>query len=336
MTPRELCRRAIEFGRPERLPLNYPTCGHADFAVLPYVAPADWAPQEPGQDEWGAVWEQTDVPNMGQMKKHPLADWAALESYALPDPEDPTRFRVLDERISEFADLYIMVLAETVLTLWERYYSLRGFEQALTDPYVYPDRMHDLLDRILDYHVRVVRALGRRCGGRLDAFIVSDDWGTQHNTLLPVPLWREFFLERYRTLFAAIHEAGMHVVMHSDGRINDLLPDLIDAGVDAFNLHSPTVVGIEEVGRDLAGKVAFVPCIDIQNTCARGTVDDVRREARLLLEHWGTPDGGIIPSEYDPVAVGAPIENVHAAFETFRELGMAHCGLARRTADWGD
>lgn len=310
--------------------MGYPSCGHIDFVGLPYTAPASWRPSKPGEDEWGAVWKKTDVPNMGQMVEHPIADWSALETYRLPDPDDPTRFDGIAARMEEAKDLFIVTIAETVLTLWERFYSLRGFDQALLDPYLYPQETHDLLERILDFHVRVITNIGKRFGGRIDAFLVSDDWGTQNEPLFPVPVWREFFKERYRRLCRAIHDAGMFAILHSDGRINDLMPDLIEVGFDGFNLHSPTVVGIEEIGRDFAGKTAFLPCIDIQNTYPRGTVEDVRREAQMLLEHWGTPEGGIIPFEYDRVAVGAPIENVHAAFETFRDLGMAHCGRAHR------
>lgn len=328
MTPRELCRRAIEFDRPERLPMSFPNCGHLDLAMLFYTAPTGWTPPEPGADEWGAVWRQTEVPNMGQMVQHPIEDWNALAEYTFPDPEAPGRLDGIQLHLAEVPDRYVAAIAETVLTLWERYYSLRGFSQALVDPYLYPDAMHDLLERILDFHIRMAARIGRHFHGRIDGFLVSDDWGTQTSTLLPLPVWRAFFKERYRRLFKAIHDAGMHVIMHSDGHINDYLPDLIEVGVDAFNLHSPTVVGIEEIGRDFTGKVAFVPCIDIQNTFARGSQEDVRREAGLLLAHWGTPEGGIIPTEYDRNSVGAPFENVVAAYETFRDLGMAHCGTA--------
>jgi len=328
MTSRELARRALEFRRPERLPMAYPSCGHTDLVGVPYTAPKTWKPSEPGQDEWGAVWEKSEVENMGQMKKHPIREWASLETYRFPDPDDDSRYEAIRSALEEFPDKFISVLAETVLTLWERYYSLRGFDQALTDLYLYPDKMHDLLERILDFHIGIMRNLGRRFGRRIDAFLVSDDWGTQHSTLIAVPMWRTFFKERYRRLTDAIHDAGMYAILHTDGRVNDLMADFIEAGFDGFNLHSPTVVGIEEIGSKFAGKTAFLPCIDIQNTYARGTPEDVRQEARMLLEHWGTREGGVIPVEYGREAVGAPEENVRAAFEAFREFGMDHCGAA--------
>lgn len=328
MTSRELCRRAIEFGKPERLPMAYPSCGHADLIMVAYTAPKTWKPSEPGEDEWGAVWERTEVENMGQMKKHPVNEWANLETYRFPDPDDDSRYETLGSALDQHPDMFIGCLAETVLTLWERYYSLRGFDQALTDFHLHPEKMHELLERILEFHIGIMRNLGRRFGGRVEAFLVSDDWGTQYSTLISVPMWRTFFKERYRRLTDAIHEAGMYAILHTDGRINDLMPDFIEAGFDAFNLHSPTVVGIEEIGSKFAGKTAFLPCIDIQNTYARGTPEDVRREAKLLLEHWGTKDGGIIPVEYGREAVGAPEENVVAAYEAYLELGIERCGAA--------
>lgn len=332
MTCRELCRRAIEFDDPERLPIAYPSCGELDFGMFPYRLPKDWEAPEPGADEWGAVWEKTEIENMGQMVRHPIADWAQLTDYVFPDPDVDSRFDYMEERLDLHPELYAIAISDTVLTLWERYYSLRGFTQALMDFCMYPREMDELLERVLDFHLGIVRNLKRRFSGRLDGFLVSDDWGTETTTLIAPPLWRRFFKERYRKLCDALHDAGMHAILHTDGRINELIPDFIDVGFDALNLHSPTVVGIEEVGRRFSGKIAFLPCIDIQNTFVNGSPDDVRTEARLLLEHWGTRHGGILPCEYDRISVGAPEENLRAAYEAYKEFGLSCCGAAHDRA----
>ncbi len=326
MNSRELCRRAITFQLPERLPMSYPSFGVLDLGIFTYTAPQGWRPSRPGEDEWGALWHKTEIENMGQIVEYPVANWDQDAQYVFPNPDDPTRFDRMEAQLSKHPDIYAVAMAETVLTLWERYYSLRGFTQALMDFCLFPDRMHEWLDRILDFHIRIMRNLSARFQGRIDAFLVSDDWGTETTTLVAPAVWREFFKDRYHSLCDAIHDAGMHAILHTDGRINDLIPDFIEVGFDALNLHSPTVVGIEEVGLAFAGKIAFVPCIDIQHTYVSGSVEDVRREASQLLEFWGTRDGGIIPTEYDRIAVGAPPENVEAAYRAFTELGMEHCG----------
>jgi len=104
MTSRELCRRAIEFEKPERLPINYPSLGVFDTVMLPYTAPAGWEPSEPGEDEWGAVWLQTDVPNMGQIVKHPVEDWSQLDAYQLPDPNQDSRFDRIEQELVKWPD----------------------------------------------------------------------------------------------------------------------------------------------------------------------------------------------------------------------------------------
>ncbi len=327
---RELCRRAIEFDDPERLPLAYGSCGALDFGTIPYTPPKGWEPCEPGADEWGAIWEKTEVENMGQMVRHPITDWSQLKDYTFPNPNVDSRYDYMEERLQLYPGIYAIAISDTVLTLWERYYSLRGFTQALTDFYQYPSQMNDLLERVLDVHLGFVRNIKRRFGGRIDAFFVSDDWGTETTTLIAPHIWRQFFKARYTRLCDAIHAAGMHAILHTDGHINELIPDFIDVGFDVLNLHSPTVVGIKEVGRTFAGKIAFMPCIDIQNTFVNGTPAQVRAEARSLLEHWGIPHGGILPCEYDIVSIGAPKENLQAAYDAYKEYGLDCCGAAHR------
>ncbi len=56
-------------------------------------------------------------------------------------------------------------------------------------------------------------------------------------------VFEQFFARRYAALFGAIHGHGWHVMLHSCGRINALVPRLIELGVDAFNLQQPRACG---------------------------------------------------------------------------------------------
>ncbi len=71
-------------------------------------------------------------------------------------------------------------------------------------------------------------------------------------------MWRAFFKERYRRLFAAFHEAKIHVWMHSCGHINDVIEEWIECGLDVVNLQQPRNLGIEEIGRRYRGRVALL------------------------------------------------------------------------------
>lgn len=100
----------------------------------------------------------------------------------------------------------------------------------LSDLYLEKDKITDLASRIVDYHITLAKTLAKNYSGRIDAYYMTDDWGTQETTLISVPMWREHFKPLYKKLFDAIHEAGMHAYLHSCGKINDLFPEFIEIG----------------------------------------------------------------------------------------------------------
>jgi uroporphyrinogen decarboxylase len=146
----------------------------------------------------------------------------------------------------------------------------------------------------------------------------SDDWGTEQDTFISPRLWREFFMPRYARIFDAAHAAGWVVWMHSCGQIAGIVDSLVEAGVDVLNLQQPRVFGIEAFGKRFAGRVAFETLCDIQKTLPFKGKDEIEEEARLLLEHWGTPAGGFILGDYgNSAAIGVAQEKKHWMLEAF-------------------
>jgi uroporphyrinogen-III decarboxylase len=155
----------------------------------------------------------------------------------------------------------------------------------------------------------------------MHGFNFSEDWGTELDVHISPALWQRFFFPRYKKIFAAIHDCGWHVWMHSCGKINKFIPGLIEAGVDVLNMQQPRTNGIDEVGRLFAGRVCFETLCDIQKTLPRGNRAEVAAEAEHLLNAWGTPAGGFILGDYgDAAAIGADPTIKEFMFETFRRL----------------
>jgi len=323
VTSREIVRRAVEFDRPERLPIICGALGFSDTYGVGCRATEGWEPSCPGEDEWGCVWhkpaEGSGVVNMGQPKGHPLTDWALLDEMRFPDPDDDSRWTHMDEALAGAGDKYVRIGCG--FTFFERMHYLRGFEQLLVDMHTEPAMVHELAERVLEYPIGVARNVGRRFRGRIQGFSMTDDWGTQQASIVGIPMWREFFKERYRRLFDAIHEAGMHAWMHSCGHVNEVIEEWIDCGLDVVNLQQPTNLGIEEIGRRYRGRICFESLCDIQMTLPFGTDDDIRREARLLLKHWATPEGGFVLSDYgDGRAIGVSDERKLVMLRAFCEI----------------
>ena len=321
-SPRETVYKAIEFRRPERLPIN----GYGPASDCLLLMP-DWtggAPAESGTDEWGCVWTRSNMHNIGQVTGHPLEDLDDLARFAFPDPTDPARFATVAQRAREIESgpraerFRITAIWNTV---WERMHMLHGFENCLVALIEDEPEIHDMADRIVDWCIAHIEAMHREAGSTVDAFMMTEDWGTETSLMISPALFESFFFPRYKRLFDAVHDKGWKVWMHSCGRINDAIPLLIEAGVDVLNMQQPLVNGIEEIGQRFAGKVAFETLCDIQKTLPIGDEEIIRNEAKQLMTHWGTEQGGFILGDYgDAEAIGAPPEAKACMLDAFRSL----------------
>lgn len=323
MTPRDVLKRAVEFRRPPRLPIT----GHGALSDAVHVGYEPIRPDAAGDDErvdhWLCRWHRTDQPNMGQVAGHPLEDLSGMDEFPWPDPDDGRYYDVTRRRLAEIAaderqrERYRG--SGIFMVLWERMQALHGFENCMLDLMDDTPEIHELADRILDYDIRLVRNLHRVCGSELDQIGFSEDWGTQIDLHISPALWRSFFFPRYRRLFGVIHECGYHVQMHSCGRINKAIGGLIEAGLDVINMQQPLTNGIEEIGREFAGRICFESLCDIQKTLPRGDRDEIDAQARLLPRSWGTPDGGFILGDYGGhEAIGADPDVKRCMVDAFR------------------
>ena len=317
MSSYEVVRRAISFEKPDRLPVCFSVLGLNDFHSVSWnqVGTGDHDFHET-VDEWGCTWMRSEVANMGQVKGHPLAEWSALDRYPWPDPDDPSFYEGMEERFEGSENKYVST--SIFMLLFERMHALHGFENTLLDLYVDRERIEMLADRIVEFDLGIIRNISERFPGRIHGFGFTDDWGTQQSVFIKPALWDEFFAPRYKRIFDAAHTAGWTVRMHSCGKINDIIESLIGVGVDVLQLEQPRALGIEDIGRRFAGRVCFESLCDIQHTLPAGDEREIREEARLLLEHWGTADGGFILVDYgDARAIGAEEDKKQVMLDAF-------------------
>ena len=324
--------------------------------------PTGWTWEFEGEraDEWGCVWKRTGVSNTGQVVGHPLQDLSALKEYRWPDPDDPARYRDFAQQLAGTEDRLVMFCFGQ--GIFERLHMLHGMTETMVDFYRHPGEMHELIERVLDHHLCVFRnCLKIAEDNRLEAdttdpnrleadttgmhaAAMADDWGLQDRAFISVKLFREFFKPRYRRWFDEIKAAGLHPWMHSCGRINDILEELIDCGLEVVNMQQPNVVGIDEISRRFRGRICFESIVDTQTTLPRGTYDEIRAQAHELLEKWATPQGGFIASDYnDAEAIGVTLDRRRVMFEAFAEKGgypdyreiLARSQAAQSGHSWG-
>ncbi len=300
MSSYELVRRAIEMGHPERLPLRLSApietqrWGKLESDVFNvnwnYVGTGDRRFRQT-VDEWGCLWVRSEINNMGQIKAHPIERWDRLAEFAWPDPDNPAFYEGMEGRFAGLEGKYL--LTDIFMLLFERMQALRGYENCLTDFYEHPDQANMLADRIVEFDLGIIRNISQRFPGRIHGMAFTEDWGTQQSLMIHPRLWRKFFKPRYAVLFDAMHQAGWHIWMHTDGRMNVVLEDLIELGLDVVNLQQPRVNGIEEIGSQFRKRLCFESSVDIQATLPRKSPAEVRARGTPVAGGVGLPRGRV-------------------------------------------
>ena len=316
-TPKEVMRAAIEFTTPERLPVLFDSFGVSDVRRIGWnqIGTGDHT-KKITYDEWHCGWQRTDMKNMGQITIHPINEWSDLSGFAWPDPDNAGFYEGMEAKIFGTEGYYLTT--GIFMLLFERLHGLRGFENTMADLYLERERIEKLADRIVEFDIRIIENISAQFPGLIDGFTFTDDWGTELALIINPKQWQEFFKPRYKKIFDAAHKAGWHVMMHSCGKVNEILGDLCEIGCNIVELQQPKALGIEEVGRKYAGKICFQSLCDIQHTLPMATDDKIEAEAKLLLDCWGTDSGGFILADYgDGDAIGVPPDKKKVMYDAF-------------------
>lgn len=275
------------------------------------------------QDHFGVVWDRGVDKEMGMVKGTVLPQ-PSLAHYEFPDPLDPRFFAGIPQRIERLSDRFRVF--EIGLSLYERAWTLRGMQNFLMDFVDNPRFAHELLNAIAEYDMEQVREAMKY---DIDAVLFDDDWGQQKGLQMGPRLWREFIYPVLRRMYALVRGAGRYVFIHSCGDVDELFDDLIGIGVNCFNPVQPEAMDVAALMPRYQGRLVFHGGLSTQRTLPFGTVEDVQRETRSLLDLGSAGSYIFAPSQ--DVQGDVPIENMLA----FIELAQKQIGVARVMANVG-
>ena len=314
MTGREIVRATLYFEDPPRYAYSFPDEYGSDFYGSG-MDPSPDARRSNGTDEWGCRWASLANTFLGEVYDHPLKSWDDLSSLAIPDFMREDRWERMKYARAEAGGRY---LTADVCSMYERLHFLRGLENLLCDVVLERERLTQLLNLIADYNVA---AIERYAAYGVDAIFFCDDWGLQDRLMIDPEAWREIWKPAYKKAFGAAHAYGMDCFLHSCGYITDILDDLIEIGLNAIHMDQQENMGLAALGERFAGRLTFYSCVDIQQTMARGSAEDVRAYAREMGRLLGTKKGGFIPRWYtDPAGAGHSRENIDAMCDEFLKM----------------
>ena len=289
MTSRERVTKALRFEEVDRIPIEngfsalqakYPS----DVAEPPYRYPSGRSHGEQNSkgwymDLWGCGWEAGEDGVCGEVKESPLMDgWGGLKTFQPPwEVLDGADLSQVNRACAESGKFMISKWA-SMPNPFERMQHLRGTEQLFMDLALLEPELFELRDKVHAYFLRQMDMWTRT---DVDGVQLVDDWGSQEALLISPTLWRSFFKPLYKDYCDLAHSRGKLVLMHSDGFILDIIPDLIEIGVDALNAQI-FCMPIETLGERFAGKICFWGEIDRQRLLTSGTPEEVRQGVRRV------------------------------------------------------
>jgi uroporphyrinogen decarboxylase len=326
MDSREIVRRVLAFGSPERIGLTF-TPGertprlndvHGGGPDAIEAPKAEWVEGNYlcRQDEWGNVWAKVDSRHSGEVIRGAIQQWEALDDYEAPPLDDPQRYIAVSEAWSQDPEYYHLGTIPGCAFNVTRY--MRGFEQFLLDCAAEPKQVDRLNTMVADIVERVVDVYAT-CGA--DGVFFCEDWGTQERLLVSPAMWRRLFLPHFERLVSHAHEHGIAVWMHSCGYIWEAIPDLIACGLDVLQFDQQENYPLERLAEHFAGRITFWCPVDIQKilqTQERNVIQAYAKKMRRLLGDHG---GGFIAKDYsDWKALGITQDEQQWAYEAFLEV----------------
>ena len=257
---------------------------------------------------------------------HPLADLTdeTLDRYRWPEFEPAQNLAAMRERAITLRLTTEYALAGTVNIaggIFEQACRLVGMEQfmmaMLTDRAI-ADR---LLEQLTEYYIEAVTRQLDAFGEFLDVVQYGDDLASQQSWLINPETYVAMVKPRQRRLFDAIKSrTSAKLMFHSCGAVFDVIPHLIDLGVDAVNPVQVSARGMDTArlkatyGKDI---VFWGGGVDSQGVLPFGSEDDVRAEVIRRIEDLG-PGGGFVWASVHNIQAQVPLENIVAAFDTAR------------------
>ncbi len=283
-------------------------------------------------DEWGIG--RKLAKDQGQhffIFHQPLAgvETPDLPHYPWPDPLDGHRFAGLENEVlalREQAHPAFVLCGPFSSGLLQFGAQLEGHERFFSNLLLDPRRTQCLLDKLLELKFIFYQNILDRMGEWIDIVGETDDFGHQQGLWISIEMFRKLIKPRYAELFSFVKKRyGKKILLHSDGAIYPLIPDLIEMGVEILNpiqVRAKDMEDTRKLKKEFGDALTFWGAgVDIQHTLPFAAPQEVEDEVKRRIEDLA-PGGGFVFAATQAIQPETPPENFMAMWNALQKYGI--------------
>ena len=298
-----------------RFVLPSPTKKKADFSQY-FNEPL---PNNISFDEWGigAVPTRYEIPDY---KFHPLEFMGTaqeIENYPWPDFGESYRYTEVEKQTKQYQERGFAVCGELYQTIFETAWLMRKMEVFLLDLILNPDIAHAICENITQIRIKQARLYAK---AGVDIIRLGDDIVSQQGLMMSHETYNTFFKERIKRIIQAAKEVNPDVIifMHCCGKVEELIDDFIDAGVEVLNPVQPECNNLKMIYSKYNDRLSFWGGIGVQSVMPHGTPDEVRAKVKETNELLGK-EGGFLLAPAHILDPAINWENIVAFIDAAKE-----------------
>ena len=270
---------------------------------LPYLlveSEKHWIDQEVYSDDFGCGWKELD--HVPHLIDPPLKE-PELCAYHFPNLDYGKYFSNKGDFFASTGSHYRLCCL--ALGFFDRGWALRGFENFLSDVVLNRKFVQELLERLVEMYFKFIDQIAQH---PFDGIRFADDWGYQRGITIGANRWRNMIKPGLKSIFEYARQKGLTVMVHSDGDLTEIIPDLIQLGVQILNPIQPECMDILWLKREYGAHICFNGGISSQYTIPWGTPRQIQKEVMACIKYLGK-GGGYIIGPTKSLNPNVPLEN---------------------------
>ena len=186
-----------------------------------------------------------------------------------------------------------------------------------------PEKAKEFLEKACESGLSQLKQLDQAIGKYCDILGVAHDFGDTRGVIIGPQKWREIYKPIYKKYFSGWKNiTNMKINLHSCGAINDILPDLVECGVQILNpvQVSANNMNVEKLKRDYGNDIIFLGgSYDSVQNMSNCTYDEVYLNVKNNISAL-SKGGGYIFAGVHNISGEVPREHLEAMLDAYNDL----------------